>query len=203
MTLLEVLDVVHAPTKGLILIFDTETNGFNNPMLMQLGAMLIDDDGTEHACFHAKVKPEGWALDEGAFRAHGISLAEAERTGLPLRVAVAAFLQMRSVASLVVAHNIDFDHRVMENNIRHLGITPSKGWPPEICTAQGLAAEYVGLPPTERMLHSKYRNKNKTPKLEELHRFLFNEGFEGAHSAVNDMRALARCFVELRKRGVL
>ena len=39
----------------------------------------------------------------------------------------------------------------------------------------------------------------KFPKLEELHMKLFNENFEGAHDAFNDLNATARCLFELKK----
>jgi hypothetical protein len=42
----------------------------------------------------------------------------------------------------------------------------------------------------------------KPPKLIELHEILFGESFVGAHDAAADVRACARCFFELKKRGV-
>jgi DNA polymerase III epsilon subunit-like protein len=44
---------------------------------------------------------------------------------------------------------------------------------------------------------------NKWPKLEELHQKLFGEGFEGAHDALVDVQACARCFFELKRLGVI
>jgi hypothetical protein len=43
----------------------------------------------------------------------------------------------------------------------------------------------------------------KYPKLEELHRFLFQANFEGAHNAATDIAITMKCFWEMRKRGVL
>lgn len=43
----------------------------------------------------------------------------------------------------------------------------------------------------------------KPPKLSELHRFLFDEWFDGAHNAIVDVEATMRCLVELIKRGVI
>jgi hypothetical protein len=41
----------------------------------------------------------------------------------------------------------------------------------------------------------------KWPKLEELHAFLFETGYDCAHDASRDVEACARCFFELRRRG--
>ncbi len=39
----------------------------------------------------------------------------------------------------------------------------------------------------------------KWPKLEELHNFLFKEGFDGAHDALNDVMATSKCYFEMNK----
>jgi hypothetical protein len=39
----------------------------------------------------------------------------------------------------------------------------------------------------------------KWPKLSELHIKLFGEDFDGAHDALADIEATARCFWEMRK----
>ena len=43
----------------------------------------------------------------------------------------------------------------------------------------------------------------KWPTLDELHRKLFNTGFEDAHDASVDINATAKCFWELKRRGVI
>lgn len=196
----------------MIIIYDTETTGLardrlppddpGQPHLVQLAASLIEDDGTERASMSMIVRPDGWTIPEEASRVHGISQDLAARVGVPLRVAVACFTNLRALADEAVAHNEKFDWTVVEAALARLGVTPEKPWPKRICTAQGPAADHVGLPPTERMLAAGF-NKPKTPNLQELHKHLFGEGFDGAHDALIDVRACARCFTELRKRAVL
>lgn len=41
------------------------------------------------------------------------------------------------------------------------------------------------------------------PILQELHNHLFNEDFDGAHDALADVKATARCFFELKRLGIL
>lgn len=43
----------------------------------------------------------------------------------------------------------------------------------------------------------------KWPKLSELHYKLFRTNFDEAHNAAVDITATAKCFWELKKRGVL
>jgi DNA polymerase III epsilon subunit-like protein len=49
----------------------------------------------------------------------------------------------------------------------------------------------------------KGRRGYKWPSLEELHILLFGDTFESAHSALADVRACAKCFFELKRRGVI
>lgn len=42
--------------------------------------------------------------------------------------------------------------------------------------------------------------RNKWPTLQELHTFLFGVGFEGAHDALVDVRACAKCYWEIQRR---
>ena len=51
-------------------------------------------------------------------------------------------------------------------------------------------------------LPGRYKNY-KWPKLEELHRILFKEEFDGAHDAMGDVKAMVRCFFELDRLGVI
>jgi len=47
------------------------------------------------------------------------------------------------------------------------------------------------------------RHGYKWPNLTELHTYLFKKGFEEAHDAEADVKALATCFFELKNRGLL
>lgn len=82
----------------------------------------------------------------------------------------------------VVAHNLSFDRHMVEIELKRCNLSIS--WPDLICTV-------------EQTEHIKGHRLN----LQALHEHLFGEGFANAHRAENDVRALARCFVELRKRG--
>lgn len=43
----------------------------------------------------------------------------------------------------------------------------------------------------------------KWPKLEELHEKLFGCAFDGAHDAMNDVMATAKCYFELKNKSII
>lgn len=86
-------------------------------------------------------------------------------------------------AEVVVAHNLMFDIQMMNFEFARLG--QEIKWPEKkICTV-------------ERTEHIHGFRLN----LSSLHEYLFGEKFDGAHRAAVDVRALAKCYLELRKRG--
>jgi len=196
----------------MLMVFDTETDGLvqknfpashpSQPHLVQLACLLIDGSGREYASVSLIVKPEGYLIHEQASKIHGITTELAHDIGVPLRVAVACFTNLRALADDgIAAHNMDFDQMVMDAAIHRIGAKPSNLGPARrICTMRE-SSELVGLPPTDRMRAAGF-DKNKPPNLNELHKFLFGEGFAGAHDAMTDARACARCLLELRKRGL-
>lgn len=191
------------------LFWDTETTGLVNktqvashpsqPHLVQLGVLLTTDTGSEVAAASLIVKPDGWTIPEGAAKVHGITTEIALAVGVPLAVAVAVFTNLRSRASGIVAHNIDFDEKVMGAAIHRTGRQPSSPGPDaRFCTME-MATPIVNLPPTTRMVATGF-NKPKPAQLGECVRFFFNEDLAGAHDAMVDVRACARVFFEIRRR---
>ena len=110
------------------LFFDTETTGLPNydrpvdppsqPHIVQLAAILVDDDGIERASLNTIIKPEGWTIPEGAAAVHGISTELAAAVGIEIRAALGVFLRLRRIATTAVAHNIKFDLWLTETAIR-------------------------------------------------------------------------------------
>lgn len=52
-------------------------------------------------------------------------------------------------------------------------------------------------------LPGRYPGNYKWPKLIELHNHLFGCDFEGAHDALDDVKATVKCFFELKKCGLI
>lgn len=193
----------------LIQFYDTETTGFiqsglpddhpSQPHLVQLGCVLYTAEGTEMAAVSLIVKPNGWTIPKQASDVHGITTEIAEACGVPLAIAVAAFVNMRHCAAEVVAHNKPFDDKVMAVQLARLKATVSKPAPDRATCTMHLAAPIVNIPPTAKMLRAGF-NKPKAPTLTECYKYFFNEDLIGAHGAMTDAQACARVYFEIQKR---
>jgi len=178
--------------------FDTETTGIDDPNLVELGAVLVEDhpDGPrERACVSLIVAPDGWTVPEAAARVHGIKNVTALACGVPLIVAISALTNLWARAAVRVAHNLEFDDKVVRGAIRRLGRESAVTWPRGVCT-KDLAAPILNLPPTPRMIETGFI-KPKSPTLREAYRFFFNEDPPGHHSALADARACARIYLKI------
>lgn len=177
------------------LAFDTETSELDRPMLVEVGAVLMEDD-RERAAVSLIVRPDGWRISPGAARVHGITQEYASALGVPLVVAVSALTNLWANAEFRVAHNLEFDEKVVALACGHLGRTSSLPAPPGRCTMQ-LAAPILALPPTERMIAAGYGDKPKSPSLAECCRHFFGEEPAGHHSALADARSAARVYLAM------
>ena len=194
------------------LIIDSETSGIPArgevvtspayPHIVELAALLVDDEAErEVASFSLVVRPDGWEIGDDIAAVHGITHARALRVGVPLMVALGAYLNLRAVADEVAGHNVAFDLGIVSAAIHRLGRNPSRPGPDRVvCTAE-LGTPICQLPPTEKMVAAGYGANFKKPSLSELHAYLFGEPHENAHSALADCRATARCLAEIRRRA--
>ena len=175
------------------LVFDTETTGLCRGRLVQIAWLLCDDDGqtVRRECFI--VRPDGFAIPPDAVRIHGITTDRAIFSGIPLRAALEAFRQAAAESGTVVAHNLAFDSGVVAAECTRCGVANPLAVMPSFCTMEAS----VGVCGLRRPGGLKW------PTLTELHRTLFGSVYSGAHDAGNDAAACARCFFELRRRGVI
>lgn len=190
---------------SVVLFFDTETTGLprswnapvtdsaNWPRVVQLAWVLFEPDGQEARGQCDIIRPEGFTVPANMI--HGISHQQALREGRALREALREFSLAADVATTIVAHNIDFDRAIMGAEFYRLALPDPLPRRRQVCTMK-TTTHLCAIPAPNGRGY-------KWPKLEELHRVLFRESFEGAHDALADVRATARCYWELRKRGAL
>lgn len=190
----------------MLAFFDTETTGFikpqldhaDQPHLVQVAILLTDLEGNELESFEAIVNNPGVEIPERVAEIHGISTEKAEAEGIPLDTAIASFALIASKATIMVAHNVDFDRVVMGAaywRAQQLGFEglPYPSLLPHCCTMKS-ATDIVRIP--------KARGSGfKWPKLIESHLHFFGEGFEDAHSAMADVRACKRVYFALKAAG--
>ncbi len=189
----------------MLLFFDTETTGLprdyrapltdaaNWPRVVQLAWVLFTTDGEELAAQSSLIRPDGWVVPPNMI--HGISHQQAVLTGRPLRATLAEFTAAAEQAQALVAHNFDFDRAILGAEYARLAQPDPIPTRRAVCTMKS-TTNYCAIP-------SANGRGYKWPKLAELHRSIFNEDFEGAHDALADVRATARCYWALRKQGVI
>jgi DNA polymerase III subunit epsilon len=190
------------------LFFDTETTGLpknwqaplenldNWPRLVQLAWIISDQNGKEIGRENLIIKPEGFIIPDQAAGVHGITTERALKEGIKLIEALSGFNMALEQAEAIVAHNISFDEKIMGAEFLRNKIESKLFQSPKICTMQS-SIDFCGI------YNFNGYGGYKWPKLIELHEKLFNKGFEGAHDALADVKACAKCFFELKKRKVL
>jgi len=119
----------------------------------------------------------------------------ARNNGVPLDHVLEAFLLAADKdGTRLIVHNIDFDDRVIGAEIDQLAINATVSLRPRFCTMRSTVKECR----TPRR-----GGGYKWPLLQELHLHLFGCHFPGGHDAIKDVQATARCFFELRRRGLV
>ncbi|WP_299083039.1 3'-5' exonuclease [uncultured Paraglaciecola sp.] len=108
----------------IISVFDTETTGIPNyetpsdddsqPHIVQLCSKQVDwTSGDVIQSMKFIVKPSGWAIPLDVVKIHGIDNHKAARFGIDEKLAVGMFLEMVKRSDMVVAHNANFDKRIV------------------------------------------------------------------------------------------
>jgi len=187
------------------LFFDTETTGLprdwkaplealsNWPRLVQAAWILNDDEGNEIASHNRIVKPVGFIIPDEAARVHGITTEMAQREGIVLESVLRELAEAIRASDFVVGHNVDFDEKIVGAEFLRCGMKNYFSGKETICTMK-CSTEYCAI---------ENRYGYKWPKLSELHYELFRAGFAEAHNAAADIKITAKCFWELKRRGIL
>lgn len=189
------------------LFFDTETTGkadFRSdhdapiqPHIVQLAAILTQDDGTERGSINVIIKPDGWTIPDEAASIHGITTEIAEVFGVQLDSALALFSNLIHASDELVAHNIDFDVFVTQCDLLRCRKQPGAS----VCSDRlGNIRKFCTMKSSTNIckLPGNY-GKYKWPKLTEAHKHFFGTEVEGAHDAMVDLRACKRIYFALTK----
>lgn len=187
------------------LFLDTETTGIprnykapvsdlkNWPRLVQVAWLVADESATEITSAKHVIKPDGFIIPPDAVAIHGITTEVALRDGVILGSVLEELIPHIQEASVLVAHNMQFDQNILGAELLRMGHTNVLSSKVRICTMQS-STNYCQLPG---------RYGYKWPTLQELHKILFKQTFGGAHDALKDVRACAKCFFELKFRHIL
>jgi len=188
------------------LFFDTETTGLpknyqaplddflNWPRLVQLAWSLYDPEGNHWESYNYIIKPVNFIIPEEATKIHRISQERALAEGVELNLALQHFLADVNSAAHLVAHNIDFDEKIIGSELLRERLDNPLKIASKICTMK-TTAKVCQI--------DNGRGGYKWPNLTELYRHLFKTDFPEAHDAAFDVKACAECFFELKRRQAI
>ena len=187
------------------LFFDTETTGLprrykapieqldNWPRIVQIAWLLYSEQQTCIAQKDYIIKPQGFTIPQRAAEIHGITTQKAIDEGQNLKEVLQEFNQDLFSVDYVIAHNLDFDEKIVSAEFLRMNIDHPLESIEKICTMK-TATKFCKIPHT----YGGY----KWPNLQELYTTLFNKRFDGMHNAFSDVTACAKCYFELKKRKI-
>lgn len=190
----------------MLLGFDCETSGLPKPSLdpndpaqphlVQLGAKLYDRDWKIVGRQTVLIRPEGWEIEPDALAVHGIPTHRCQRYGIRLDSALLTFRDLVEDAARIVAHNAQFDRKVITTAIQRAGgegLWWAKKAAALFCTMEA-ATEVCQLPGEYGL---------KFPSLEEAIALLLpGQDYPIKHDADADIDAAIAVYRELVRRGI-
>ena len=188
------------------LFLDTETTGFPNAdiearnpkqgRVCQLALILADENGRSLAEYTSLIAPDGWSISEGAAKVHGLDDDICAKYGMESRKAFLTFLQFARKAKVYVAHNLDFDMRVLDIEAYAHGLLIPEGR--EMFCTMKATTDICKLP---KARGSGY----KWPKLGEALETLCGrkQNEDTAHDAMADTRDCMEVFFKLKELEML
>jgi len=187
------------------LFFDVETTGLpklrdapesaldNWPRVVQIAWLEYDDEGNQLSKSNYIIKPRGFTIPSESTSVHGITNERAEKEGTEIDGVLRKFSRVIDQSDVLIAHNINFDQKVVAAEFLRANIPNGLSIIRKICTMKE-STDFCQIPGL-----SGY----KWPSLLELHSKLFRSGFTEAHDAEVDIAICAKCFFELLKKGII
>ena len=196
------------------MFFDTETTGFpsgepsthpDQARVVQLSAVLTADDGIPRATLDV-ILSQSKDPSPGAAKVHGITRELIDRFGIPPVIGLRMFYRMAERADYLVAHNKQFDLKMLKIEAENLGqplleehLLNTKGTETQVLCTMEYSTPIMKLAPTARMQSSGRGGMFKVPKLSEAHLFFCKSELEGAHNSLADAIGCKNVFFAIRR----
>ena len=189
----------------MFLVIDTETTGLPRkmapllsrkqewPRMVALAWIESVKEGEIIAEYHSIIRPDCYTIPEKATAIHGITTKKAQDEGNQLVSVLETFQKSLERSSFIVGHNVDFDIQVIAAEAFRSAISIPVNKVPKKCTMK-TSARLCGI---QRGRGYKY------PSLAELHEKLFGVPLPDPHHALSDARSCMKCYLELKKRGII
>lgn len=189
---------------------DFKGTAAHQPRLFRVMAELaeIEQDGDQMRystlqSFDELIKPDGWRLPDDIAEISGITQADLEQRGAPLKVVLEELAKMARGADAIVCHAKAVTSKHITTEMNSLGMNAEEvEWRMmpvvDICD---LAKHVVNLPPSEKMAARGIKTP-KPPKLEESLRFFQGLELSELRQQPAALWAVKIVYEELRQRGV-
>ena len=211
---------IYTHTTMLVLVFDTETNGlpknmksipngdnFNDwPNIVQLSYILYDTDAKRVIAIHDHIirVPVGFNITEESIKFHGITNEISQKNGTPFDQVINTFMENVRLADLVVAHNVEFDQKIIVAELFRIMQTSAEHGVRAALTDIARAEYYCTMQQGVNLCNIKAFTKTdkkeyiKFPTLLELCKHLFQYEPKNLHNSLNDVLVCFQCFYEMR-----
>lgn len=202
--------------KQIILFFDTETTGIRKngfiPRIVQIGALLADEDGKTISELNILLQPEGFSgVPPQAAAVHGFTSDHIKAFGVDRKNGLSTFFDLVENADILVAHNNEYDLDLLNIEIDYRkqqsdGVVAK--WQEQLASVEHFCTmlntrEILKLPLSAAQASFFKDTGNdqqyKNPRLIEAYNHFFQKDFEGAHDAMADVRACRDVYFELHK----
>ncbi len=166
----------------------------NWPRVIQIAWLLYNEAGhliESDACL---IQPYGFIIPPESQHIHGITTEQALAEGKKLIDVLHTLGSVVKKAEIIVAHNLKFDEKVLSAEYFRMNLPlPFIKEKKRFCTMEN-SVEFCRIPGTRGY---------KWPSLSQLYWKLFNINLEDSHNASVDVAACAKCFFELKQRGMI
>lgn len=186
-------------------IFDTETSGLfdfakpadadGQPRLASVAMLACDDDLNLVAATSVLIRPDGWEMPPEATAINGLSQRLLNEHGVPVREVLWRYSEEISRGTVIVAHNEQYDTKIMRGEFRRAGMPDRFAETRSICTMKGLVEACAIPKATGRGL--------KWPKLAEAVRLLLQRDHTNAHGCLPDAMACLDLLRWMKASGCL
>lgn len=169
------------------LFIDTETTGIHNAKIVELAALLTDEHGKEMSSMNVLIN-NNVEIPAQVTDIHGITTEMCEDYGIHLNNALDMFVALHDKAKLVIAHNAQFDIRMIKEALNKRMFT----WNPSYCTMLK-SVNVCKLPKANGHAGWKY------PKLAEALEIVCGEKPMTSHRAMADVVSCKKIYFKLRE----
>lgn len=186
-------------------IFDTETSGLfdfskpadadGQPRIASIAMIAADENLNLVAATSVLIQPDGWEMSSEAESVNGLSQRLLNEHGVPVREVLWRYAAEIDRGAVVVAHNAQYDTKIMRGEMRRAGLDDRYEQTRTICTMRAMT-DICRIPkPSGRGL--------KWPKLSESLMYCFGRDHANAHGALPDAMATLDLLRWMRSNGCM